>query len=124
MGREKLAIFSRAKVPLRSPLLLPLPLAFIVLLLPHLLAFIVLLLPHLLAFIVLLLSILLPILQPLIVSLPAHAYLLLLGRLISLRAFRWRLSTFCPRRERSTRDRLRTGAMPTSENTSSRTLGE
>jgi hypothetical protein len=88
MEREKLPIFSRAKVPLRSPLLLPLPLAVLSLPLPHLLAFIVVLPPHLLAFIVVLLPILLPILQPLIVSLPAHAHLLL-GRLISLRAFRW-----------------------------------
>jgi hypothetical protein len=72
----------------------------------------VLLLPHPHAFVVLLLAILvpilLPILQSLIVSLPAHANLLL-GRLISLRAFRWRLSTFYPRRETGTRDRSRTG---------------
>jgi hypothetical protein len=88
VGREKLPIFSRAKVPLRSPLLLPLPLAVLSLLLPHLLTVLSLLLLHLLAFIVALLSILLPILQPLIVSLPAHANLLI-GRLISLRAFRW-----------------------------------
>jgi hypothetical protein len=57
-----------------------------------------------------LVPILLPILQSLIVSLPAHANLLL-GRLISLRAFRWRLSTFYPRRETGTRDRSRTGGM-------------
>jgi hypothetical protein len=110
VGREKLPIFSRAKVPLRSTLILPLPLAGLSLLLPHLLTFIVLLLLHLLAFIVALLSILLPILQPLIVSLPAHANLLL-GRFISLTAFRWRLSTFYPRSETGTRDRSRTGGM-------------
>jgi hypothetical protein len=74
--------------------------------LPHLLAFIVLLLAHPHAFVVLLLAILvpilLPVLQSLIISLPAHANLLL-GRLISLRAFRWRLSTFYPRSETGTR---------------------
>jgi hypothetical protein len=99
---------------LLTPCFLALPLAFLSLLPPHLLAFIVLLLPHPHAFVVLLLAILvpilLPILQSLIVSLPAHANLLL-GRLISLRAFRWRLSTFYPRRETGTRDRSRTGAM-------------